>query len=310
MFMASRTVAPMTFRLDFAPHIGFPHPNSPLFGSLCGSAAPERNIAFAAEAGFRRIQDPFAAQRSAAEQRRIGDVATDTGLSLGCFIYAPIERSSQPWWSAVDELGRRQLDEDLTEAIAIARRLRSRHIAVLTGTAHDRPREDQRHAMAANLARVGDRVAGEGMTLCIEAVNAKRLPQMLLHHFSDSVAVAREADHPAVRLIFDFAHVQAMHGDILGQMDEAWDLIELIQLADHPGRVEPGAGELNFERLLDALVDRGFAGPCELEHLWSRPGAAVQSDYLAWLGRWKARAGGHQSPADAPRDGDGQGRRQ
>src|SRR3546814_5780411 len=105
--------------------------------------------------------------------------------------------------------------------------------------------------MAANLKRLADKVAGEGMKLCIEAVSAERLPHMLLHHFGDAIEVVREADHPAVRLIFDYAHVQAMDGDIPGHLDAGWDLIELIQLADHPGRVEPGAGELNFIRLID-----------------------------------------------------------
>src|SRR3546814_8603393 len=74
--------------------------------------------------------------------------------------------------------------------------------------------------MAANLKRLADKVAGEGMKLCIEAVSAERLPHMLLHHFGDAIEVVREADHPAVRLIFDYAHVQAMDGDIPGHRSE------------------------------------------------------------------------------------------
>src|SRR3546814_3616770 len=85
--------------------------------------------------------------------------------------------------------------------------------------------------MAANLKRLADKVAGEGMKLCIEAVSAERLPHMLLHHFGYAIAVVREADHPAVRLIFDYAHVQAMDGDIAGHLDAGWDRIALIQLA-------------------------------------------------------------------------------
>ena len=276
------------YRLDFAPHLGFPTPETPLFAALVGDASPDAQIAFAAARGFRRVQDPFAAQRSEAEQARIGALAKAAGLGLGCFVYAPMDRAMQPSWSATDPAGRGALDTEVEAAIGIGRRLRSRYIAVLTGTDPARTRAEQRGAMTANLARLADRVAEAGMMLCVEAVNAQRLPQMLLHHLADAVEVVRGADHPAVRLIFDTAHVQAMDGDILGNLDRAWDLIELIQLADHPGRVEPGAGELNFTRILDEVERRGFAGPVELEHGWAVASAEAQEHYLHWLGRWSS----------------------
>lgn len=276
----------MSFRLDFAPHLGFPTPEMPLFGALAGDTDPAAQIEFAAAHGFRRVQDPFTAQRTEAAQRRIGDAAAAAGMELGCFVYASLERASRPSWSAVERAGRAALAHEVEAAIDVGRRLRSRYIAVLTGTDPSRTREEQRVAMAANLAWLADRVAAEGMMLCVEAVSAKRLPHLLLHHFAHAVDVVRGANHPAVRLIFDVAHVQAMDGDILGHLDAAWDLIELVQLADHPGRVEPGAGELNFVRLIDELVRRKFTGPCELEHVWSVPGADVQRAYLQWLRRW------------------------
>ena len=276
----------MSFRLDFAPHLGFPTIATPLFGTLVGSTDPVTQIEFAASHGFGCVQDPFTAARTESEQRKVGDAAAAAGIRLSCFVYATIDRCSQPGWSAVEESARQKLDQDLAAAIEIGRRIGSRHIAVLTGVEPNRTRGEQRAAMAANLARLAERVADEGMLLCIEAVNAKRLPQMLLHHYADAIEVVRAADHPAVRLIFDTAHVQAMDGDILGNLDAAWDLVELIQLADHPGRVEPGAGELNFVRLIDEIERRGFAGPCELEHMWSRPGADLQTSYIEWLGRW------------------------
>src|SRR3546814_15329588 len=129
------------------------------------------------------------------------------------------------------------------------------------------------------------------MKVGVEGGSSERLPHMLLPHFGEAIEVVREGDHPADRLIVDYAHGQAMDGDIPGHLDAGWDLIELIQLADHPGRVEPGAGELNFIRLIDALVERGFTGPCALEHLWSVPGAQGQAAYLEWPGRWVAPAG-------------------
>lgn len=278
----------MSFRLDFAPHLGFPTPATPLFAALAGNPGVEAQIEFAAENGFRSVQDPFAARRTPAEQRRVGEVAAAAGITLTCFVYAPIERASEPHWSAVGAAERAALDQDVDAAIAVGRRIGSRHIAVLAGTDETCEKAEQRAAMAANLRRLADKVADAGMVLCVEAVDGRRLPRMLLHHLSDAMEVVRGADHPAVRLIFDFAHVQAMDGEILNNMDAAWDMIELFQLADHPGRVEPGAGELNFVRLIDEIERRGFAGPCELEHRWSAPGPEIQKHYVEWLGRWSS----------------------
>lgn len=274
------------FRLDFAPHLGFPTPDLPLFGTLVGDISPAAQIAFLASQGFRSIQDPFAAIRSEAEQTAVGQAARAAGLGLGCFVFAPLARAGQPVWSSTDVAGKAALDHDLDGAIAIGRRIGARHIAVLTGADPARSRGEQMCAMTANLARVADRVAAEGMTLCVESVNAQRLPHMLLHHLADAIDVVRGAGHPAVRLIFDTAHIQAMDGDIIGNMDRAWDLIELIQLADNPGRTEPGTGELNFVRIIDEIEARGFTGPVELEHGWAGPDAERQRNYLQWLGRW------------------------
>lgn len=276
----------MGYRLKFAPHLGFPTPDCPLFPSLAEGTSPEAQIAFAVAQGFKCIQDPFAARRSFEQQQAIGVSAAAAGLAVSCFVYAPVERASQTGWLAMDAAGRAALDSDIEEAVGIGRRLGSQHIAVLTGFSEDRSLKEQGHALTENLARSADRVAAAGMTLNVEAVNSHRLPQMLLHHFADAVDVVRNAAHPAVRLIFDTAHLQAMDGDVLGNMDRAWDLIELIQLADHPGRVEPGQGELNFETIIDEIERRGFSGPVELEHGWASPGLESERRYLQWLDRW------------------------
>lgn len=278
----------MAFKLNFAPHLGFPSPDNPLFGALVGSSDPVEQMRFVASQGFRSVQDPFAAARTPAEQERIGAASTELGLSLGCFIFAPVAEALTPMWTANTAEQRGALSRALEHAISIAERIKSSHIAVITGLRPDQPPADQRRAMAENLSWAGDIVATRGMKLCVEAVNSRRLPGMLLNHYVDSVDVVRSAANPAVRLIFDFGHVQAMDGDILYYLDLAWDDIELIQIADNPDRVEPGAGELNFSRLFDALVERKFAGLCELEHNWSRPGADVQQAYLNWLARWRA----------------------
>ncbi len=95
---------------------------------------------------------------------------------------------------------------------------------------------------------------------------------MLLHHIGDAYEMVMAVDHPNVRLIFDTAHIQAMDGDLLNHLDTCWDAIALVQIADNPGRLEPGSGELNFANILGALYRRQYRGLVELEHDWSLPG--------------------------------------
>lgn len=274
------------WQLDFAPHLGFPTPDQPLFAELTGDVAPSSQIALAAAHGFRRIQDPFAAARSENVQTQVGDTARAAGLGVGCFVFAPLATAGQPLWSAVTDESRMLLADEMKRALAIGNRIGSKHIAVLTGSDSSRPHVAQMRAMAENLSAMGDRAAAAGMTLCVEAVDAARLPNMLLHHFADALAVVRDAAHPAVRVIFDTAHVQAMDGDILGNLDAGWNAVEIIQIADHPGRFEPGSGVIDFPLILDDIVQRGFTGPVELEHGWAIRGPAVQKNYLGWLKRW------------------------
>ena len=278
----------MMFKLNFAPHLGFPTPATPLFSALAASVDPVDQMRFAAANGFRAVQDPFACERTPEEQARIGEAAAELSLTMGCFVFAPLAEALTPMWTSIAPENRAKLSQALEEAMAVAERNTSRHIAVFTGLDPDRPASEQRRAMVENLAWAGEIAAARDFKICIEPVNARRLPNMLLNHIADGIEVARDAANSSVRLIFDFAHVQAMDGDILYHLDQAWEMIEIVQIADNPDRVEPCAGELNFVRLIDELVARNFSGLCELEHRWSSAEPQVQSDYLAWLERWRA----------------------
>lgn len=274
----------MTYALDFAPHLGFPDPAQPLFDKLVGSTDPLAHLAFAADNGFARVGDPFSAARDEALQAQIGREARRLGLALGCVVFAPLATARQPLWITTD---RTELDCLIDRSLALADRLGTRHIAILTGEDPDRPRAEQLAALTDNLVHAGARAAAEGVVWCIEPVNERRLPGMLLHHLADGVRVVREVNAPQVRLIFDFGHVQAMDGDLLHHMDMAWDHIEIVQVTDNPNRWEPGAGEINVARLLDDLIVRRFSGPCELEHGWSEHTPERQRGYLDWLQRWR-----------------------
>ncbi len=65
-----------------------------------------------------------------------------------------------------------------------------------------------------------------------------------------------------------------MDGQIIANLELCWDEIAAIQIADQPGRFEPGSGEIHWVNVFRFIRDKGYTGLIELEHVLSTPGAA------------------------------------
>jgi hydroxypyruvate isomerase len=77
---------------------------------------------------------------------------------------------------------------------------------------------------------------------------------------------------PAVKLVYDFGHIAPMDGNVLQNLKAVWDMVAIIQVADIPGRLELGSGELNWVNIFRTIRSLGYTGLIELEHLISEPG--------------------------------------
>jgi hydroxypyruvate isomerase len=116
------------------------------------------------------------------------------------------------------------------------------------------------------------------------------LPDMLLRSFAEGVELVRAAAHPGIKLIFDTGHVTHMGDSLLPTYVAAYDDICLLQLADMPGRIEVGGGEIDFVPLLTHAIRRGYRGFVDLEHDWSQPGATGERRGIEKLAMIDARA--------------------
>jgi len=72
-------------------------------------------------------------------------------------------------------------------------------------------------------------------------------------------------DSPMVKINWDLYHMQISEGDLCGRMKEGFDQIGYLQLADHPGRNEPGTGEIHYNRVLQEAQALGYKGYVGLE---------------------------------------------
>jgi hydroxypyruvate isomerase len=273
----------MSWTLRYAPHLGFRSLDVPLFPANAGSADPLAQIAFVASLGFAGVQDPWFATRPEPTQGQMASALSEFGLAAGCVVCGTLSSIRTPLWNTPGPAAKANLEIELRRAMAAARRIRAGAIAVLTGEDSSSPRERQVETMIANLRWAADIVASEGLALCLEPTNARTLTGMLLTHFDEGCQIARATGHAAARMIFDTAHVQSMDGDLLGHMERNWELIEIVQIANHPGRLEPETGEINMQAILRKVRGLGYRGLVELEHLWSTPGLEIERRGIDWL---------------------------
>ncbi len=133
-----------------------------------------------------------------------------------------------------------------------------------------RPTETVTGSMWLRAARTLEQVArlGEqaGLTFCLENLNtAVDHPGTPFARAEDTLALVSAVDNPHLRLMLDLYHAQIGEGNLIELICRALDYIGEIQVADVPGRCEPGTGEINYPAIARALWKVGYRGPIGLE---------------------------------------------
>jgi hydroxypyruvate isomerase len=97
-------------------------------------------------------------------------------------------------------------------------------------------------------------------------------PGLFLHKIPQAYEICRAVDSPACKILFDVYHQQIQEGNLIPNIDLAWDEIGYFQTGDNPGRKEPGTGEINFRNVFKHLHGKGYTGIVGMEHGNSKPG--------------------------------------
>src|SRR5215471_18460488 len=119
---------------------------------------------------------------------------------------------------------------------------------------------------------VGDMAERAGVTFCLENLNtAVDHPGVPFARAADTLALVEAVGHPRVRLMLDLYHAQIGEGNLIELVRRAGPLIGEIQVADVPGRCEPGTGEINYPAIAAALAGMGYDGTVGLE-AWAADG--------------------------------------
>ncbi len=123
-----------------------------------------------------------------------------------------------------------------------------------------------KRTLITNLRETAEASAAAGITLLIEPVNDRDNPGYLLNRSADALAVIEAVGADNLRLQFDCYHMQIMEGDLARSLKTHVDRIGHIQIADNPGRHEPGTGEINYDFLFRWLDDLGYTGWVGVEY--------------------------------------------
>jgi hydroxypyruvate isomerase len=174
----------------------------------------------------------------------------------------------------------KEFQDGVGKAIEYAKALKCPQVNCLAGlTPAGAPAEKVRQTLVANLRFAAAALEKEGIRLLVEALNDKDMPGFHLVRTADVLALIQEAGHPNLRVQYDVYHMQIMEGNLTKTVQANLDKIAHIQIADNPGRNEPGTGEINFANLFKAIDAAGYKGWIGCEY---KP-AGKTEEGLGWL---------------------------
>jgi hydroxypyruvate isomerase len=151
-------------------------------------------------------------------------------------------------------------------ALDYARALGCKRLHLMAGLTSGSDLAAARRTLIENVRYAADLAAGDGIQVLLEPINSRvDMPGYFYSTSAAGLSVIAEAERDNVKLQYDIYHMQIMEGDLARSIERLLPDIGHIQLADNPGRGEPGTGEINYPWLLarlDALGYGGFVG-CE-----------------------------------------------
>lgn len=136
-----------------------------------------------------------------------------------------------------------------------------------------------RRTVVDNLRFAADATKAAGLTLLIEPINPFDIPGFWLNTTAQALALIDEVGADNLKVQFDVYHAQRAEGELAGTLSRHLAQIGHIQIADNPGRHEPGTGEINFSFLFRHLMAIGYTGSIGAEY---KPAGVTESG-LGWI---------------------------
>jgi hydroxypyruvate isomerase len=275
---AERAQGARAFKLRYAPHFGMfrQHGGQDLVGQL----------EFMAAEGFTALEDNGMKGRSVSDQERVARTTTRLEMRMGVFVAHTIAWNEANLTTGNPE-AREAFLKEVRESVDVAKRVNAKWMTVVPGHVDRRLEMSYQTANVTEaLKRAAEILEPHGLVIVIEPLNTLRdHPGQFLNRIPQAYQICRAVDSPSLKILFDIYHQQITEGNLIPNLDLAWDEVGYIQVGDNPGRREPGTGEINYRNVFRHIHSRGFDGIVGMEHGNSRQGRegerAVIDAYIA-----------------------------
>jgi hydroxypyruvate isomerase len=233
-------------------------------------------FAAARRAGFRVVEVQFPYDFPVADLRH---ALADAGVILHLINLPAGDWALGDRGIAADPTRVQEFRDGVAQALVYAEALGVRHLNCLAGRRTAASAAVQWQTLLANVRYAAGELRALEATLLVEPVNRRDIPEFFLGTSSEALRLLDEAGAPNLALQYDVYHMQRSEGELVETIRANLRRIGHIQIADNPGRHQPGTGEINFRYLLDALDRMGYGGYVSLEYI---PSPDTQRS-LAWL---------------------------
>ena len=255
------------FQLKYAPHFG-------MFQHSAGKD-PLDQLRFAADQGFTAWEDNGMKGRAVEDQNKIAATMQQLGMTMGVFVASSIDWQQPSLTTGSQDVTDKFLAE-IRASVEVAKRVQATWMTVVPGFVDLHQQLDYQTAhVVENLKQAAEILEPHNLVMVLEPLNWwADHAGMFLERIPQAYQICRAVDSPSCKILFDVYHQQISEGNLIPNIDKAWDEIAYFQVGDNPGRKEPGTGEINYRNVFRHIHQTGFQGIVGMEHGNSRPGAA------------------------------------
>ena len=266
LFAQSVAVAPHSFNLNYAPHLG-------MFKNMAGDD-PIDQLNFMADQGFTAFEDNNMNTRPIATQEKMAATMRKRNLTMGVFVAYKDFRN--PTLASGKADARKDFLDQIKTVVPVAKRVNAKWVTVVPGTVDLKLVEDYQTAnVIESLKQASAILEPHGIVMVLEPLNWYRNHAgLFLKESPQAFQICRAVNSPACKILFDIYHQQIQEGNLIPNIEKCWDEIAYFQIGDNPGRKEPTTGEINYKNIFKYIHSRDFTGVMGMEHGNSRPDKA------------------------------------
>ncbi len=251
-----------SFKLKYAPHDG-------MFRHSAGSDILDQ-LRFMADQSFTAFEDNSMSGREPALQEKMGKLMAELSIDMGVFVAHKIYWN-EPNLASGKADKREEFLADIRNAVDVAKRCNAKWMTVVPGHLDLRQNKDFQTAhVVESLKRAAEILEPHGLIMVLEPLNFRDHPGLFLADVPQAYLICKAVNSPSCKILYDIYHAQIQIGNLIPNIDAAWDETAYFQIGDNPGRKEPTTGEINYKNIFRHIHGKGYSGILGMEHGNSR----------------------------------------